>query len=304
MDKISSNPPYLKAGDSVGIVAPARKITYSELEPSIRIFNEWGLNVVLGDAIFNSDNQYSGTDSERAQDFQKMLDDENIKAIFCARGGYGTVRIIDKLDFAKFIKNPKWIVGYSDITVLHSHIHNISGIETLHAAMPVNFSGSDYSTATLATLKNALFGKSLKYTIKAHPLNKEGVAQGVLVGGNLSVLYSLIGSKSDTDTKDKILFIEDLDEYLYHIDRMMMCLKRAGKLDHLSGLIVGGMNKMNDNTVPFGKTPYEIIKETINEYAFPVCFNFPAGHIKDNRAIIMGRRINMQINNKVTINFY
>ena len=300
---MKNTPPYLKVGNTIGIVAPARKISPTELEPAILILKEWGLNVVLGDAIYCSDNQFSGTESQRILDFQKMLDDEKIKAIFCARGGYGTVRIIDQLNFTKFIKNPKWIVGYSDITVLHSHIHNISGIETLHAAMPINFSDSECSKATLATLKNTLFGKPLKYSIKGHSFNKTGNVNGILTGGNLSVLYSLIGSKSDINTKNKILFIEDLDEYLYHIDRMIMCLKRAGKFEHLAGLIVGGMNKMNDNLVPFGKTPYEIIKEAINEYSFPVCFNFPAGHIKDNRAIIMGRKINMLIGNKVTINF-
>ena len=232
-----------------------------------------------------------------------MLDDEKIKAVFFARGGYGTVRIIDRLDFTNFIKRPKWLIGYSDITVIHAHIHNISGIETLHGAMPVNFSGSDYSKATLTSLRNTLFGKTLKYKLKHHPLNKKGIARGVLVGGNLSVLYSLKGSKSDIDTKNKILFIEDLDEYLYHIDRMMMCLKRAGQLEHLAGLIVGGMSKMNDNLIPFGKSPYEIISETINEYSFPVCFNFPAGHIKDNRALIMGRKIEMSVAQDVSINF-
>ena len=302
---MKTSPPFLKPGDSVGIVAPARKISHPELEPAIAIFKTWGLKVILGDNIFKSDNQFSGTDDERAADFQKMLDNNDIKAIFCARGGYGTVRIIDLLDFSNFIKSPKWIVGFSDITVIHSHIQNICGIETIHAAMPINFSTPDFSKATLTSLKDTLFGETLKYKIKGHPFNKEGTAQGILVGGNLSVLYSLLGSVSDIKTENKILFIEDLDEYLYHIDRMMMCLKRAGKLKDLSGLIVGGMNKMNDNTVPFGKTPYEIINEILKDYSYPVCYNFPSGHIKDNRSLIMGKKLDIQIlKSKASINFY
>jgi len=301
---MNSTPPFLKSGDSVGIVAPARKISVSELKPAIETFTSWGLEVLLGENIFNSDNQFSGTDEERAADFQKMLNNTEIKAIFCARGGYGTVRIIDRLDFSTFIKNPKWIVGYSDVTVIHSHIHNLCGIETLHAAMPINFSTSDFSEASLTTLKNTLFGKTLEYTVDGHPLNNEGCAKGMLVGGNLSVLYSLLGSESDINTKNKILFIEDLDEYLYHIDRMMMCLKRAGKLEGLSGIIIGGMNKMNDNAVPFGKTPYEIINDVLKDYSFPTCYSFPSGHIKDNRCLIMGRCIEIDIQkSKVNVNF-
>lgn len=300
-----NTPHYLKTGDNIGIVAPARKISQTEIAPSIRIFNSWGLNVILGKNLFNSCHQFSGTDDERISDFQQMLDDKDIKAIFCARGGYGTVRIVDKLNFTNFIRNPKWIIGYSDITVLHSHIHNMCDIETLHALMPINLCTSDYSKTSLTTLKNTLFGKSLKYKLKPHLLNREGHSKGLLAGGNLSVLYSLLGSLSDINTKNKILFIEDLDEYLYHIDRMMMGLKRAGKLEHLSGLIVGGMNKMNDNLIPYGKKPYEIINEIIKDYTYPVCYNFPAGHIKDNRPLIMNRKIEMKITiDGVNIIFY
>ena len=288
-------PEYLKKGDKIAIVATARKISYEEIEAAIKKYKEWGLNVVLGDNIFKQENQFAGIDEVRVMDFQQMLDDVTVKAIICARGGYGTVRIIDKLDFSNFIKNPKWIVGYSDVTVLHSHIFNNFKIETLHACMPIDFPVDGSDTESIISLKKALFGEKISYSFKTGKLSRKGSAQGVLIGGNLSVLYSLLCSNSDIDCTGKILFIEDLDEYLYHIDRMMKALKRAGKLGNLAGLIVGGMSKMRDNDIPFGKTAYEIINETVSEYNYPVCFGFSAGHIPINNALFLGREISLRV---------
>lgn len=292
-------PSYLKKGDKIGIVASARKISREEIQPAITILNSWGLEVVLGRNLFNADNQFSGTDDERAEDLQQMLDDNSIKAVISARGGYGTIRIIDKLNFNNFKKNPKWIIGYSDITVLHSHIHNF-GIETLHATMPINFEKNKEATESL---RKALFGETLNYEIETSTLNRKGTAEGALIGGNLSLLYALSGSVSDINTNGKILFIEDLDEYLYHIDRMMMNLKRAGKLANLAGLIVGGMTEMKDNAIPFGKSAEEIIIDAVKEYNYPVCFNFPAGHIDKNLAIYMGKTVSLKINETVDFNY-
>ena len=287
-------PQYLQPGDKIAIVATARKVSPSEMEAAINTLRSWGLQVVTGPHLFGEKDQYSGTDEERASDLQMMLDDKEIKAILCARGGYGTVRIIDQLDFHAFEQHPKWIVGYSDITVLHSHINTQFGIETLHAIMPINFS-DEGTEASIESLRKALFGEVLEYNMAAHPMNKEGNVSGVLTGGNLSILYSLIGSPSDIQTENKILFIEDLDEYLYHIDRIMMNLKRSGKLSGIKGLVVGGLTKMNDNTIPFGKNAEQVISEYSKESGIPVCFNFPAGHIADNRAMIMGREVELNI---------
>ncbi|MCX6296238.1 MAG: LD-carboxypeptidase [Bacteroidetes bacterium] len=284
-------PPILKKGDKIAIIASARKISMSEVQSAIAILKSWGLEVVLGKNLFNTDNQFSGTDEERAADLQMALDDASVKAVISARGGYGTVRIIDKIDFSKFKKQPKWVIGYSDITVLHSHIHTF-GIETLHATMPINFSKNEEA---LETLRKNLFGEKLRYELESHPLNRNGFAEAEIVGGNLSLLYALTGSCSDIDTKGKILFIEDLDEYLYHIDRMMMNLKRSGKLNHLGGLVVGGMMDMKDNPIPFGKTAEEIIKDAVKEYDYPVCFNFPAGHIDRNLALVFGRKMKLDV---------
>lgn len=296
-------PAYLKRGDKIAIVAPARKIALSEISFAIKIFESWGLVVKLSDNLFRINNQFAGADNERISDFQQMLDDDSVKAIIAARGGYGSVRIIDKLDFSKFNKNPKWIIGYSDITVFHSHINTNFSIETLHAIMPFNFAGDDKSMASAESLRKALFGEEIQYSVNLSKLNRKGVAKGILCGGNLSMIYSLIGSKSDIYTKGKILFIEDLDEYLYHIDRMMMNLKRSGKLNNIEGLIVGGMSDMNDNTTPFGKTALEIISEHISEYNFPVCFNFPAGHLKENYALFFGREAELEIGENVNFRY-
>ena len=290
-------PKYLEKGAIIGIVSTARKISLKEIQPAIKLLQKWELKVVVGKTIGLEDHQFAGTDKERISDLQKMLDNPNIKAIWCARGGYGTVRIIDVLDFTKFKQHPKWIVGYSDVTVLHSHIHNL-GFETLHATMPINIIKN--SKKAIESLKASLFGKSIHIKIKSSSKNKIGTTSGELVGGNLSILYSLLGSKSSINTDGKILFIEDLDEYLYHIDRMMQNLKRNGYFDNLNGLIVGIMTDMNDNTIPFGKSAKKIILDTLSEYNFPVCFNFPAGHINDNRAMVFGRKAELNVSSKKT----
>lgn len=293
------SPPFLKKGDKVGIVAPARKIGKKELEPSFEIIRSYGFDVVYTDKLFSEDDQFAGDDQIRTEDLQHMLDDESVRAIMFARGGYGSVRIIDKLDFGKFTANPKWLIGYSDITVFHSHVIRNLGIQTLHASMPINFAKN--TNPALESLFNVLCGKLPNYEFDRHPLNKDGNAEGILTGGNLSVLYSLLGSVSFPETAGKILFLEDLDEYLYHIDRMMMGLKRAGKLTNLAGLLIGGMTEMNDNTVPFGKTAEEIIRDIVDEYNFPVYFGFPAGHIADNRALVMGGKVRIKTDNENSV---
>jgi muramoyltetrapeptide carboxypeptidase len=296
-------PPYLKKGDRIAIVSPARKISPAEVEAAINIFKSWEMEVVLGEHLYASYNQFAGSDEQRLSDFQRMLDDDSIRAIICSRGGYGTVRIIDNLDFTRFLRNPKWIVGYSDVTVLHSHIHEHFGVETLHAVMPLNFKDKCDGNPSVITLKKALFGKGLSYHIPGKKYNRKGSCKGPLVGGNLSIIYSLTNTGSDIKTNGKILFIEDVDEYLYHIDRMMMNLRRSGKLEGLEGLLVGAMTRMHDNDVPFNKTAYEIIAEAVEDYPYPVCFNFPAGHIDDNRALVLGREAALDVGDEVKLSF-
>lgn len=294
-------PATLKKGDKVMMICTARKITEEELRPSIEVLNKWGLIVVLGKNIYGDNNQFSGTAGQRTEDLQRALDDEMVKAVFCARGGYGTVQLIDRLDFSKFIKFPKWIVGYSDVTVLHNHINQNFNIQTLHATMPINFSTN--TKESLESMSAALFGEELAYDFESHELNRKGIAEGKLVGGNLSLIYSLTGTKSQLNTNGKILFIEDLDEYLYHIDRMMMNLKRAGMLENLAGLIVGGMSDMNDNDIPFGKTANEIIAEIVSEYDYPVCFGFEAGHTSTNLALKLGADVQLNVEEKCSLKF-
>lgn len=289
----------LKQGDKVAIVSTARKISSEELSAAIGIIEGWGLKVELGETIGSVDNQYGGSDVLRAKDFQAMLDRPDIRAVFCARGGYGTVRIIDKLNFTEFMKQSKWIIGYSDITVLHSHIHRHVGVPTLHANMPITYPADGSENESTRSIWRALSGQSLSYDWSPAEFNRMGEAEGLLVGGNLSVLNSLLGSRSDIDTDGKILFIEDLDEYLYHIDRMMINFRRSGKLSKLKGLIVGGMSDMNDNEIPFGKNALEIIHEHVRKYEYPVAFGFPAGHIDDNRALIMGSSVSLNISDDI-----
>ena len=294
-------PNYLKEGATVAIVSTARRISKKELIPAITILKKRGLKVVLGTSIGAEDHQFAGNDELRTSDFQTMLDHPEIDAIWCARGGYGTVRIIDQLDFSNFKNYPKWIIGYSDITVLHAHLHQL-GIETLHAQMPLFIETK--SDATINSIKETLFGEKYEIIIPSEKNNINGIASGQLIGGNLSILYSLCGSPSALNTKGKILFIEDLDEYLYHIDRMLQNLKRNGMFDQLEGLIVGGMTQMHDNDIPFGKNAAEMILDICSEYDFPITFNFPAGHLEDNRALILGRKADLMVNkNGVTLSF-
>ncbi len=290
-------PKYLQKNDTVVIVSTARKITLSVIKPAIKLLENWGLQVIVGATIGLEAHQFAGNDAARIADLQKMLDNPKINAIWCARGGYGTVKIIDQLDFSAFKQHPKWIIGFSDVTVLHNHIHSF-GIESIHATMPLNIAKN--TEQALNTLKKSLFGQEVAYEILSADENKLGKARGTLVGGNLSILYSLLGSASSLDTDGKILFIEDLDEYLYHIDRMLMNLKRNGYFSNLQGLIVGGMNDMHDNSIPFGKNAKEIILDCLTDCDFPVVFDFPAGHLNDNRALILGRTISLEVEKNMT----
>lgn len=290
-------PAYLKKGDTVAIVCTARSYFREEAEQAVSLFESWGLQIEFGTTIDVNVNQLGGTDEQRTDDLQRMIDNPNIKAIWIARGGYGTVRIIDKIDFLNFIDNPKWIIGFSDISVLHSHIHNL-GVATLHAIMP--FSVPKASIEAKETLYKALFNHAYKIETPSNPSNKTGNAEGLLVGGNLSIIYSLLGSKSSLETKNKILYLEDLDEYLYHIDRMFYNLKRNGYFNDLNGLIIGGMTDMHDNQIPFGNDVQQIVLAICKEYDFPICFDFPAGHIPDNRALKLGTTVSLQVSNEST----
>lgn len=289
-------PPFLKSGDTVRIISTARKIERDVVEASARIISTWGFQVEFGKHLFESSNQYAGTDEMRLSDLQDALDDQSIRAVFCARGGYGTLRIIDEISFEGFMKSPKWILGYSDITVLHCHLQQVIGYQSLHASMPVNFPSN--TPGALDSIRDTLSGKTITYELPPNNFNKLGDVDGILVGGNLSILYSLNGSESFPDMKNKILFIEDLDEYLYHIDRIMMNLKRSGVFDSIAGLIVGGMTDMNDNEIPFGKTAHEIIRDAVSGCAFPVCYEFPAGHLSDNRCLKFGANVRLSVSSE------
>lgn len=289
-------PASLKPGDTIGFVCTARKIDIETIQFAISFFENAGFKVLIGDSVGKEFFQFAGDDNIRRKDLQKMLDNPEVKAIMACRGGYGTVRIVDDIYYGNYFEKPKWIIGYSDITVLHSHMNQVMGIGTLHATMPINFETN--TTESLQSLLDALTGQPLQYSINSHSLNRLGKASGEVIGGNLSILYSLLGTKTLLHTANKILFLEDLDEYLYHIDRMMMALKRAGKLNHLAGIIVGGMTDMNDNAIPFGKSAEEIILEHVQEFDYPVCFGFPAGHIQDNRALKFGEIAHLNISEK------
>ena len=293
--------PYLQAGDRVALAAPARKVSPEEMAPAIKMLESWGLQVMVPDGLYAEEGQLAGSDSHRAALLQGLLDDPETKAIFCCRGGYGTVRIIDRLDFSRFAEQPKWVVGYSDVTVLHSHIHSHLGIPTLHATMPASGQwavDSGQLPAALESLRRVLFGQAPDYRWESLHEGRAGKAEGVVVGGNLSILYSLCGSCSQIDTHGKILLIEDLDEYLYHIDRMMLNLKRCGMLEGLAGLVVGGLTDMHDNTVPFGRTAEQIVADAVAEYSYPVVFNAPFGHLGDNNlALPLGIKCTLEASN-------
>lgn len=281
-------PKFLKKGDKIGLVCTARGFTVEELKPTLALINTWGYEAVLGQTIGKSFNQYGGTDEERVKDFQNMLNDSSIRAIWICRGGYGTIRIMDKLDFTSFMNDPKWIMGYSDVTVLHNYLNHLLGFASVHATMPINIPTN--STESIDSLHKILRGEAVSYTLDNHPSNRlpKQEIKAPLIGGNLSILYSLLGTKTGFDTHNKILFIEDVGEYLYHMDRMMISLKNAQKLHTIKALLVGGMTDMNDNTTPFGKTTYEIILEHCQDFDYPVIFNVPAGHQEDNRALLLG----------------
>lgn len=286
-------PPFLNKGDTVAIVCTARKFSFEEAESAVSLLESWGLKVIYGKTIDEDNHQLGGSDELRASDFNAMLENRNVKAIWCARGGYGSVRIVDEINFELLKVNPKWIIGFSDATVLHSQIHN-EEIQSIHGIMA--FSVPKATEKSKESLRKALFGEALYYEIKPSFNNRLGVSNGILVGGNLSILYSLLGSRSALNTDDKILFIEDLDEYLYHIDRMMYNLKRNGYFRELKGLIVGGMTDMHDNSIPFGQNAVEIITAISLEYGFPIIFDFPAGHGIDNWALRFGANVEVVVN--------
>lgn len=289
-------PKNLKIGDTIGILSTARKFTSEQLEFCTQILNTWGFKVVIGSSINAEEHQFAGSDQLRADNLQAFIDDPNIDAILCARGGYGTMRIIDQIDFSKFIQNPKWICGFSDVTVLHQHLQNL-GIASIHSSMPSLFP-NNVEHITLKSLENALKGNELIYRVKISSDNlRMKNIDAEIVGGNLSLVYALQGSASDINTDGKILFIEDLDEYFYHIDRMMCSLDRAGKLKNLAALVVGGMTDMKDNSIPFGMNVPEIIHHYTQKYNYPVFFDFPAGHWENNFAIRLATSAKIEIKN-------
>ena len=296
-------PPYLQPEDAIGIVCPAGYMPLEKAQTAIDILKEWGYKIKIGRTLGgNSANYFSGTDEERLNDFHQMLDDDEVKAVFCARGGYGIGRIIEQIDFKKFKQNPKWVAGFSDVTVLHSHIYSNYKIATLHAPMASAFDDGGYKNEFVQSLKNVLEGKKIKYACAVSELNRKGEAIGELVGGNLSLLAHLIGTSSDLKIKGKILFLEDVGEYLYNIDRMFYQLKRGGKLDKLAGLIIGGFTEMKDTERPFGKTAYEIIHDLVKEYDYPVCFGFPVSHGKENCALKVGAAYKLKVGkNKIIL---
>ncbi len=286
-------PPFLSKGDTVAIVCTARKFSFEEAQPAVSLLESWGLRVIFGRTIGEDNHQLGGSDELRAADFNSMLENQDVKAIWCARGGYGSVRIIDKIDFELLKLNPKWVIGFSDVTVLHSQIHN-EEVQSIHGIMA--FSVPRATEKSKDSLRKTLFGEALIYELEPNVNNHLGIANGLLIGGNLSILYSLLGSKTALNTTDKILFIEDLDEYLYHIDRMMYNLKRNGYFEEVKGLIVGGMTNMHDNSIPFGQNALEIIKAISLEFGFPVICDFPAGHDIDNWALKFGAKVEMVVN--------
>ena len=282
----------------MGIAAPARMVTPEEMQFAINWLKERGFVPVYDDRLFAQHYIFSGDDDYRASVFQEYLDNEDIEAIWLARGGYGSIRIIDKLDFTKFLQHPKWIVGFSDGTVLHGKLNRL-GVPSLHAAMPFYFENK--TPEAKHALFDALLDKPLKYEFSFNPLNKVGVMEGEIVGGNLSVLYGMMGSNTFPELEGKILFIEEVDEYIYHIDRMMHALKRAGKLSNLKGLVVGGLTQIKDNAHPFGMTAEQVIAEAVAEYDYPLCFGFPAGHFDDNRPLFFGQEIKLEVTEKASV---
>nr|WP_321232701.1 LD-carboxypeptidase [uncultured Psychroserpens sp.] len=290
-------PPYLKAGDTVAIVAPSGilKNRNDEVAQAVALLKSWGLNAIVGKHVFSKADHFAGTDDERCEDFQRALDDPKISAIWCARGGYGTVRILDKLDYTKYKKQPKWLIGYSDITALHNQFHN-EGFQSIHALMCVSLTKDlNDIKASLDTFKSTIFGNPINYTLEGSTYNRIGEARGQLVGGNLTMLHTMLGSQTSIDTTGKILFIEEIGEYKYHIDRMLQSMKRAGYFDNCSGVLVGDMSKMRKNTTPWGTSVEQLILDALADYDFPIAFHMPAGHEKDNRAMVLGKSIKLKV---------
>lgn len=299
----SLHPPYLKKGDLIGITCPSGHISLEECTPAIKKMEEWGFNVCIGNTVGATDFTFAGTDEERAKDFQYMIDEPSIKAVMLGRGGYGAVRMIDKIDFSKFGKKPKWIIGFSDATVFHLHINHFN-IATIHSKMCNSFP-DDFETATpeqvasIDSIRQSLVGEKMKYAIPGNLNNRKGSSKGNLIGGNLSVIQQLCGSSSELLSDGKILFIEDTGEYLYKLDGMLWNLKRSGKLNKLKGLIVGQFRiKPDDAGDEFGRSLFEIVMEVVKEYNYPVCFDFPVGHVKENYSLKCGIRHELTVNDK------
>jgi muramoyltetrapeptide carboxypeptidase len=293
---MSTQPPFLQPGDTIGIVCPAGYMPFEKVQTCIHTLQQWGYKVKTGRTVgSSSQNYFSGTDEERLNDFQAMLDDDEVNAVLCGRGGYGVTRIIDKISFKKFRSSPKWIIGFSDITVLHSHIYTNYGVATLHGPMAAAFNDGGAENEYVQSLGEVLAGKRINYNCVSHEFNRPGKATGELVGGNLALLAHLVGSASDIRTKKRILFIEDIGEYLYNIDRMIHQLRRAGKLARLAGLIVGRFTDNKDTERPFGQSAYEIIRDAVAEYDYPVCYNFPVSHEKENYALKVGVEYDLKV---------
>ncbi len=282
-------PPYLKDGDEVAIVSPSFSVDRHKIEDAVKVLESWGLRVRFGEHVFGSEGPFAGTDKERLRDIQTMIDDPSVRALLFARGGYGAIKIIDKIDFSVLREDPKWLVGFSDITVFHLWLRKKLGVETIHGEMPVNYANNDKTPETMETLRDALFGGLRSINWQGNVVRPAEI-KGSIVGGNLSLVYSMTGTPGEINTKGKILFLEDVGEQYYHIDRMLTSLKLAGKLDKLAGLLVGAFNKMEETTMPWGKTIEDIVTSLTSEYDYPIYFNFPGGHVRDNRSFYMGRK--------------
>jgi muramoyltetrapeptide carboxypeptidase len=293
----------LKPGDKIILVAPSGIVTGDYIQKAVKIFESWGLKVILGENLFSSYHQFAGTDEQRLSDIQAALDNHEISAVVCARGGYGLMRITDKINWNNLLKKPKWVVGFSDITVLHACLLKRS-IQSIHSLMPINFNDQPLNSKPLEYLKKLLFDGTIEYTLPSNALNLQGSAKGIVTGGNLSLLYALMGTPLELKTDERILFIEDVGEQLYHLDRMIQSLRLAGKFDKIKAMIVGGLTEMTDKKIPFGFSPEEIITSVAKQFSFPVVFGFPAGHIKDNCPLLLGSEVSLNCENKsVSIQF-